>query len=183
MTGKYEPYTNKINELNKALDATINLANNTLNSIEKLENSTLAEFQNRIDDICVRLSDDVNEKLDKKRADVIICLHDKYVKSQEIVALLKPIVEAKLSDLSSVISVLTNVIKLYAGPYATAVEEIAGVASAVAPSLKETSDRLTYLAVLPSQIPVPENTDINFNKLNISMKPITIDNIITGDVS
>ena len=183
MSSKYEPYTKKINELNKVLDGTINLANNVLSSVEDFEDLALTEIQNKVDDICVRLSKDINKKLDEKREDVILCLHDKYMTSQEIIALLKPIVEAKLSDLSSVINVLTNIIKIYAGPYANAVEEIAGLATEVAPLLKETADRVTYLSVLPSQIPVPEDVNINFDKLDISMKPITIDNIITGDVS
>ena len=183
MSDKYEPYVKKINELNEVLDATINLANSTLSFTETLENLALTEAQNKVDDICWRFSKNVNEKLDKKREDLILCLHDKYMSSQEIIALLKPIVEAKLTDLSSVIKVLTNIIKIYAGPYANAVEEIAGLATEVAPLLKETADRITYLSVLPSQIPIPEDANINFDKLNISMKPITIDNIITGDVS
>lgn len=183
MIDKFDPYINKIDELNLVLDATINLANSTLSLTETLENLAITEAQAKVDDVCMRISEEANKKIDEKRSDLVKCLHEKYLSTQEIVSLLQPIIEAKLTDLNSVIKVLTNIIKIYAGPYYNAVEEIAGLTKVVAPKLVEVTEKVAYLSTLPNQIPIPEDIPINYDKLNITMKPITIEDIITGNVS
>lgn len=164
----------KIDDLNETL---VNIRENAIKTLTALEadaNVSREALQKKVDDVCIRFSQNVNKKLDKQRTFLITVLHQGYLSSNEVISLLQPIVEANVTDLGSVINLVKKIQAFYTKPYQTAVEFI----TILTPKLTELSTNIVALGAIPSYI--PEIEGINFNKLNITMKPITIDNIISG---
>ena len=164
----------KIDDLNETL---VNIRENAIKTLTALEtdaNVSREALQKKVDDVCIRFSQNVNEKLDKQRTFLITVLHQGYLSSNEVISLLQPIVEANVTDLSSVINLVKKIQAFYTKPYQTAVEFI----TILTPKLTDLATNIVALGAIPSYI--PEIEGINFNKLNITMKPITIDNIISG---
>lgn len=161
----------KIDDLNKAIENVRELAINTLSTLdEQIDVIT----QQKVDDICIRLSVSVSEQLDTLRSGTIDFLHDSYIKSNEIISTFQPIINADLTDLASVISVVGKIIAVLSGPYQTAIE----FTQELAPKLITLTENIASLLAIPSYLPKIDN--INFDKLNITMKPITIDDVISG---
>lgn len=164
----------KIDDLNETL---VNIRENAIKTLTALEtdaNTSREALQKKVDDVCTRFSQNINKKLDKQRTFLINVLHQGYLSSNEVISLLKPIVEANVTDLGSVINLVKKIQAFYTKPYQTAVEFI----TILTPKLTELSTNIVALGAIPSYI--PEIEGVNFDKLNITMKPITIDNIISG---
>ena len=85
-----------------------------------------------------------------------------------------------MSDLGSVISVLTKLIALYAKPYKQALDYTVGFVGVATPKLADSAEKVAKLYILKDEIPIPEGFNINFDKLKITMNPISIDYIIKG---
>lgn len=159
----------KLDDINKMLE---NVNTNVYTYLSNLDLETVT--QKKVDDICVRLSDNINKKLETQRQIIIKSLHQGYVGASELISLLKPIVEADVKDLASVINVVKKIINIYTKPYEQAIEFV----TVLTPKLQDLAVNIALLAYIPSKIPPIPN--INFDKLQISMKPITVDDIIAG---
>ena len=181
-TDKFQPYIDKLDEFNSTLDSAIILAENSLSLLETIENFAIDKAQEYVDEKCEYISDKLSIKLNEKREDVIDALHKKYESLSDIISILDPIVNAELIDLGSCISVLNNIIKMYVGPYSTVIAEMAGLAGIVIPKVMDSANKINTLISLKDQIPIPENMPINFDKLNITVDPITLPDIVQGPV-
>lgn len=157
----------KIDDLNKTLENINKTVYTTFNDIENYPT------QQKIDEACIFVSNKINAQLEVKRQELIKVLHDGYISSNEVIQLLKPLVEFDL-NIDTVVSAVKKIIDILAGPYKIAVE----YATELAPKLAELSTNIALLAYIPENL--PQRPDINYNKLNITMKPITIDEIISG---
>lgn len=170
----------KIDDLNDTLENVNTLVSNTFSSLSDLDGVTQEVAQAIVDDICIRISNEISHKLDDKRNDIINVLHEGYVASNEIISTLQPFIDViknGIPDLSGVINILIKFFKVYTKPYAIAVEYV----TVLTPKLLTLSDNISKLALLKNQIPQPPNIPVvNFNKLSISMKPITINDVISG---
>ena len=155
----------KIDDLNKTLYNINKVAYNTLSNLDD-------KSQKAVDDICERFSTSTNEKLSILRQEVIDILKEGYKASNEIISTFEPIVNLNPTDLGGVIDAINKIKKLYTKPYETAIEYV----TVLTPKLTELATNIALLAYLPSQIPPIVN--VNFEKLNITMEPITIADII-----
>lgn len=169
-----------LDDLNETLDKILKFARNSLSTLEDFENDTQEKAQQEVDKICIKVSDKATKKVNEVRDKAVKDLHNKYVSANKIVSDLQPIVQARITNLNEVISVLGRIIALYAKPYQQALEYTVGFAATAAPKLVTTVSKVDELAGLKNEIPIPDGLNINFDKLNITMKPITIDEIING---
>lgn len=167
----------KIDDLNKVLKNINEVATATLSDLGNIDNITQELAQKKVDDICERLSAKINSQLIVKRADLINTLHEGYVASNEIVQLLEPLVNFNL-NIDTVVEAVQKIIDIIAGPYKVAIEYM----TQLAPKLIELTNNINDLASLKDQIPQPPNIPVvNFDKLQISMPPITLSEVITGN--
>lgn len=160
----------KIDDFNKALSGLNTLILTSLQELQQLDGIA----QDKIDDYCIRISDNINAELSDKRRELIKVLQQAYLSSNEIIDELKPLVEAKLTDLPSVINAVNKIIGFLSGPYQTAVEFV----TILTPKLKTLTENINDLMGIKDKIPVVGI--YNYDKLNIYIEPITI-NDITGD--
>lgn len=155
----------KIDDLNKTLENINKVAYKTLDGLDEAT-------QEVVDDICTRFSASTNEKLSILRQEVVDILKEGYIASNEIIATFKPIVELNPTDLGGVINAINKIKQLYTKPYETAIEYV----TVLTPKLADLATNIALLAYLPSQI--PPIVGINFDKLKITMEPITIADIV-----
>ena len=179
----------KIDDLNKTLEDIYTLADKYLTNLD-LDGLIQKKAQEKVDDACIRISNKINSKLIDKRGDLIDFLHGKYVTSQKIISEFGPVAQAienlgiptsiddVVSILSDTVKSLKNFAKLFLGPYQEAVEYVVELA----PKLVELTENIEKLASLPSKIPaIPNVPNVNFDKLKITMPPITMEEVITGN--
>ena len=157
----------KIDDFNKVLSGINTLALASLQGLGEIDNISQAI----IDDYCIRISEQINNELDKKRDELIKSLKQAYLSSNEIISQLEPLVNLSITDLPSVISAVNKIIGFLTGPYQIAVEFV----TILAPKLEELTKNINQLASIKQSIPPIGN--YNFNKLNISIKPINIGDI------
>ena len=186
MTDKFK----KIDDLIEVLDNLYNLSDKTLTNLQPLDELIASKAQETVDDVCIRLSDKINSELSIKRADLVNCLHNQYSTSQEIVTKFSPVATAinnlslptKLDDVISIltdtINSLKNFAELFLGPYKEAIE----FTIQLTPKLIELSKQIDKISKLPSKIPpIPNQPNLNYDKLKIKVDPITLDEIKTGN--
>lgn len=179
----------KLDDLNKTLEDIYTLADKYLTNLD-LNGLIQKKAQEKVDDACILISNKINAKLIDKRGDLIDFLHGKYMTSQKIISEFGPVAQAienlgiptsiddVVSILSDTVKSLKNFAKLFLGPYQEAVEYVVELA----PKLIELTENIEKLAGLPSKIPViPDVPNVNFDKLKITMLPITIEEVITGN--
>lgn len=157
----------KIDDFNKVLSGINTLALASLQGLGEIDNISQAI----IDDYCIRISEQINSELDKKRNELIKSLKQAYLSSNEIISQLEPLVKLSITDLPSVISAVNKIIGFLAGPYQIAIEFV----TILTPKLGELTENINQLASIKQSIPPIGN--YNFNKLNISIKPINIGDI------
>ena len=179
----------KLDDLNKTLEDIYTLADKYLTNLD-LNGLIQKKAQEKVDDACILISNKINAKLIDKRGDLIDFLHGKYMTSQKIISEFGPVTQAienlgiptsiddVVSILSDTVKSLKNFAKLFLGPYQEAVEYVVELA----PKLIELTENIEKLAGLPSKIPViPDVPNVNFDKLKITMLPITMEEVITGN--
>lgn len=164
MTDKFK----KIDDLNKTLENINKIVYTTFNDIENYPT------QQKVDEACEFVNNKTNPILNEKREELIKVLHEAYLSSNEVITLLKPLVEFDL-NIDTVVEAVKKIINILAGPYKIAVEYI----TVLTPKLQDLMINIALLAYIPENI--PQRPDINYDKLKISMKPITINEIITGN--
>lgn len=157
----------KIDDLNKTLEGVNRTIYTTFKNIEDYPT------QEKVDEACIWISEKMNAKLEQQRALLIKTLHEGYVASNEVIQLLEPLVNFDL-NIDTVVSAVRKIIDILAGPYQVAVEYV----TVLTPKLTELATQIALLAYIPANLPQIEG--INYDKLNITMKPITIDEIISG---
>ena len=164
MTDKFK----KIDDLNAFLEKINTNVYTTFNDIENYPT------QQKVDEACIFISNKINPILNEKREELIKVLHEAYLSSNEVITLLKPLVEFDL-NIDTVVEAVKKIINILAGPYKIAIEYI----TVLAPKLQDLMVNIALLAYIPENI--PQRPNINYDKLKISMKPITINEIITGN--
>lgn len=157
----------KIDDLNKTLEGINSMVYNTFKDIEEYPTQEI------VDKACEWASNNANAKLEAQRQKLIQTLHEGYVASNEVIQLLEPLVNFKLST-DTVVEAVKKIIDIMAGPYKVAVEYV----TVLAPKLQDLATNVALLAYIPQKL--PQRPNINYDKLQISMKPITIDEVISG---
>lgn len=167
----------------KEIDEAINILDNTedlviasLSDIGDVADASQDKVQAKVDDICERISNQTNDKLSQMRELIIANLKTAYLSSMEIIAILQPLVDMKITDLDSVILALTKIIAMYTQPYKIALEFV----TVLTPKLTELSQKVLELATIKDKIKNPvgaENLKLSYDKLNITMEPISIEDI------
>lgn len=157
----------KIDDLNETLEGINTMVYTTFQNIEDYPT------QEKVDKTCEWINEKVNAKLEKQRQKLIKILHEGYVASNEVIQLLEPLVTFDL-NIDTVVSAVKKIIDILAGPYKVAVEYV----TVLTPKLKDLAVNVALLAYIPQKLPQIPN--INYNKLNITMEPITIDEVING---
>lgn len=157
----------KIDDLNETLEGINSMVYNTFKDIEEYPTQEI------VDKACEWVSNNANAKLEAQRQKLIQTLHEGYVASNEVIQLLKPLVNFKLST-DTVVEAVKKIIDIMAGPYKVAVEYV----TVLTPKLQDLATNIALLAYIPQKL--PQRPNINYDKLQISMKPITIDEVIAG---
>lgn len=170
----------KIDDLNDTLENVNVLVSGIFSNLDNLDDVAQEIAQTIVDNICIRVSNEISHKLDEKRSDIINVLHEGYVASNEIIQILQPfidIIKNGLPDLSAVIDALIKFLTMYIKPYEPAINYVKDLT----PRLLTLADNIAELAMLKDKIPQPPNMPtVNFDKLSVSIKPITIDEVISG---
>lgn len=166
----------KIDDLNKTLENIYYLVDKSLTEFD-VDEMTQEQAQSLVDDLCIRISNSINNKLIDKRADLINSLHEGYISSNEIIQQLEPLVNFNL-NVDTVVEAVQKIITIIAGPYQKAVEYV----TLLTPKVLELANNIANLSTLQDKIPKhPSMPLLNYNKLQITMPPITVDEIITGN--
>lgn len=183
----------KLDDLNKTLEEISTLVDKYLTNLD-LDGLIQKKAQEKVDDACIRISNKINSKLIDKRGDIVNFLHSQYANAQKIKNDFAPLAE-KIENLGiptsidDVVSILGDVVttlkefaELFLGPYIEAVKFINEFTIELAPKLVELTENIEKLASLPSKIPaIPNVPNVNFDKLKITMPPITMEEVITGN--
>lgn len=165
----------KIDDLNKTLENIYVLASNTLSNFD-VDDMSLNMAQPLVDNLCRRVSANLNYKLNILRVDLIKNLHNGFISSNEIIEQLKPLVEFDL-NIDTVVDAVRQIITILSGPYQKAIE----YTTELTPKIVELSNNIANLSTLQDSIPKPpEMPSLSFNKLRVQMLPITLDEIISG---
>ncbi len=157
----------KIDDLNETLEGINTMVYTTFQNIEDYPT------QEKVDKACEWINEKVNAKLEKQRQKLIQTLHEGYVASNEVIQLLEPLFNFEL-NIDTVVEAVKKIIDIMAGPYKIAVEYV----TVLVPKLQDLATNIALLAYIPQKLPQIPN--INYDKLQISMKPITIDEVISG---
>ena len=186
----------KLDDFNNILSSINTLALSSLQGLSELDNIG----QDMIDDYCIRISEQINEELDKKRTELISGLTKSYTASlgilQEAIDLgilkknddgtytIVPIANIPTSPedilteianrIPTIIKICNKVINFIAGPYAM----VANFVIELTPKLATLTTNINNLATIKDSIPPVGN--YNYDKLNIYVEPITIDDITGG---
>lgn len=169
-----------LKDLDETLDKTITFVNNSFSTIGDFENQAQSVIQDEVDKICVKVNEKVNTKLNEVRNKTVETLKNKYISANQIIQKLQPIVNAKLSDLGSVISILNKIIALYAQPYQQALQYTTEFIAIATPLLVNITNKLNTLSNIKDNVSIPDNMDVNLDKLSISVDPININDIVSG---
>lgn len=163
----------KIDALNKELEQITPLVKSSLEGLENLELYAQQQAQKIVDDLCTRISAEINFKLANKRQDLIKFLKQSYISANEIIETFEPLINLNIADLSSVIDAVKKIIAIYEKPYKTAVEFV----TVLTPKLVTLTNNISELSNIKISINKPSGIDVNFDKLDIKMDPITIEDI------
>lgn len=169
-----------LQDLCDTIDNINEFAIKSFSTIEDFQDLAPDKIQEEIDKICLKVSDKGTNKLNSVRDKTVNSLHDKYVSASGIVGKLSSIVNAKPTDLGSVINVLNTIISLYTMPYNSALSYITAFTTVGAPLITQLSEKISTLNNIKDSIPVPDGMTVNFDKLNITMEPVNMDDIITA---
>lgn len=160
----------KIDDLNTSLENAFNLCITVLKNLDFQDKT-----QSYVDKKCEAISLKINSKLDFLRNDIISHLHLCYKSAQEQISTLAPIATANPTDLGGCISLVKKIADIYVKPYQEALEYY----MELLPRIQTLISNMSNFASLPSYL--PDIPNINFDKLNISIPPIGVDNVITGN--
>lgn len=163
----------KIDILNKELEQITPLVKSSLEGLENLELYTQEQAQQIVDDLCTRISAEINSKLANKRQDLIKFLKQSYISANEIIETFEPLINLSITDLSSVINAVNKIISIYTKPYQVAVEFV----TVLTPKLVTLTNNISELSNIKISVNKPSGIDVNFDKLDIKMDPITIEDI------
>ena len=169
-----------LDDLNEALKNILEFSENALSKIGDFEDEVQEIAQKEVDKVCEKVSKKASEKINVVRNQVVNNLHTKYVSATKVLDQLSPIVNAKITDIGSVISTLTNIAGLYTKPHKAALDYTVGFVATAIPKVMDSAEIMAKLYNLKDEIPIPEGFSINFNKLSFNIDPITTSEIITG---
>jgi hypothetical protein len=167
-----------LQDLCDTIDNINEFAIKSFSTIDDFEGMAQDKIQEEIDNICLKVSDKANKKLSTTRDNTVKTLREKYVSANAIVSKLESIVNANPTDLDSVISVLNSIISLYTAPYKSAIDYITTFTTMATPLISKLSEKVSKLSSLKDEIPIPDGMTANFDKLNISVESIGLDDII-----
>lgn len=185
-----------LDDFNKILSGINELAVSSIKGLEELDGLT----QDIIDDYCIRLSNQINEELSERRAELISGLSKAYTASlgvlQEAIDL--GILEKKddgtfeivsiagiptnpddmlkeiANRIPTIIKICNKVINFMAGPYKVVAEFI----TELTPKIATLTINIEELLNIKNNIPPIGN--YNIDKLNIYVEPISVDDITGG---
>lgn len=166
-----------LDNINNTLEDTIVLINTSFEELNELIEVGESRLQEKVDKICIDLSNKINEKLSRHRELMVDVLHRQYVASMDTISLLEPLVNLNPTDLGGCVKAINLIIKIYASPYQQAIEFV----TQIAPKLQDIAINCALLASMPAillaKLHVP---NINFDKLNINFPPPSMSEITTG---
>lgn len=169
---------NDIDSLSATIQGVTDVATNYLEKIDNIQEYAKNKAQEKVDEMCERASNEINEKLANQRQILVNKLKNSWSSAKEIKKTLSFVGDT--IDASSVVSIVTKIIKLYTKPYSEAVDLIADMTTIIVPKLLSLVTDINTLSNLKNNIPkhiLKDGTQLNYNKLNITMEPISRDDI------
>ena|SRR5574344_705756 len=142
--------------------------------LDKLFGNLKNASQAEVDIACEKASAYVNGKVAVYRAEVVKGCHQQYLKATDMMGILKILAEPPSVDLGAIGSYLTSLAEYFTKPYEEAVMYIVRVTSLLQ---RLTTAMLTLISYKP-----PIQTGISFDKLEIKAEPVTVQEIITGEI-
>lgn len=169
---------NNIDSLSDTIKGVTEVATNYLSQIENIQEFAKNKAQEKVDEMCERASQEINSKLAIQRQKVVDKLKNTWASSNEVIENLR-FITGEIS-IDTIVSIVSSIIQLYTKPYQNAMDLITDFTISIAPKLLQLTSEINDLADLKNQIPVhtlKDGTKLNYDKLNITMDPITIDDI------
>lgn len=175
-----------VNALTSAIDNMIDkiigveiTVTNYLGKIENLQEYTQEQAQKKVDEMCERVSNEVNAKLEEQRT-VLIGMISKTIDATTVnIEAIEPIANFDLNNITSVgdvVSFLVEIKNLFTGPYSKAINLALAISTDILPKLAELASIINSLSNLKNLIPTLKSKDgkiINVDKLNVHIEPIT----------
>lgn len=175
-----------VNALASAIDSMIDkisgveeTAVNYLGKIDNLQEYAQEQAQKKVDEMCERITTEVNAKLEEQRTVLVGMISKTADAVTENMKAVEPIVNFDLDSVSSVgdaVSFLKQVQEAFAGPYRKAEILITAISTDILPKLMELATMIDSLLNLKNLIPTlkcKDNKTVNVDKLNVHVKPIT----------
>ena len=169
---------NDINSLSATIQGVTDVATNYLDKIDNIQEYAKNKAQEKIDDMCERVTNEMNQKLASQRQILINKLKESWTSAKKIEQTLS-FVTGNI-NIDTIVSIVTDIITLYTKPYQEATALISDMTLVIGPKLLELTSQISTLTNLKNDIPkhiLKDGTELNYNKLNITMEPISIDDI------
>lgn len=169
---------NNIDSLSDTIKGVTEVTTNYLSQIDNIQEFAKNKAQEKVDEMCERASQEINSKLAIQRQKVVDKLKKTWASSNEIIENLQ-FITGEIS-MDTIVSIVSSIIQLYTKPYQNAMDLITDFTISIAPKLIQLTSEINALADLKNQIPthtLKDGTKLNYDKLNITMDPITIDDI------
>lgn len=167
-----------IDNLINTIDSAEETAKNYLSKIDNIQEYATEKAQEKLDDMCEKITNEINVRLEAQR-DILIGNITQTVNSATAnIEALEPIANFDFSDfdIGKAQSLLESIVGLYLGPYRKAVTIATTISTEILPKLAQLTAKIQELSNIKDYIPKlksKDGTELNLNKLNIEMEPIT----------
>lgn len=169
---------NDIDSLSATIQGVTDVATNFLEKIDNIQEYTKNKAQEKIDDMCERANNEINEKLAIQRQILIDKLKESWSSAEKIKQTLS-FVTGNI-DMDTIVSIVTSIVSLYTIPYQNSTKLITDMTVVILPKLIALSADINTLTNLKNNLNkhiLKDGTQLNYDKLNLTMEPITIDDI------
>lgn len=173
-----------IDSLSATIRGVTDVATNFLEKIDNIQEYTKNKAQEKIDDMCERANNEINEKLAIQRQILINKLKESWSSAEKIQQTLS-FVTGDI-DMDTIVSIVTSIVSLYTKPYENSIKLIADMTVTILPKLIALSADINTLTNLKNNLNkhiLKDGTQLNYDKLNLTMEPITIDDIRPDETS
>lgn len=170
---------NDIDNLITKIDGLEDTTINYLDKIDNVQEYAKNKAQEKVDEMCERISNEINSKLNTQISMAVSKIEEIYNSSTAFKKLITTIATtnvASFTKISEVVGFLTEIQKLFSGPYNEMTKIIADfiiISSKLTNLITKINEFLSIRNSIPQHI-LKDGTQLNYDKLNISIDTTSI---------
>lgn len=167
-----------IDNLINTIDSAEETTKNYLSKIDNIQEYATEKAQEKIDNMCEKITNEINVRLETQREILIGNITQTVNSATANIEALEPIANFNFSnfDIGKAQSLLESIVGLYLGPYQKAITIATTISTEILPKLAQLTAKIQELSNIKDYIPKLKSKDgieLNLNKLNVKMEPIT----------